>query len=289
MNDGFTGTGVALVTPFTKENKIDFSALTRIVNHVVDGGVENLVVLGTTGENATLSKDEKKAVVGHVISANNKRIPIIVGIGGNDTREVIDTIKQTDFSNIQSILSVAPYYNRPSQQGIYEHFAAVADSSPVPVIIYNVPGRTATNIKADTTVKLANDFKNIIGVKEASGDLIQVMQIIKNKPAHFNVISGDDSLTLPMVHMGASGVISVIANSYPAQFSEMVRLALRGDKERANKIHYELLDTIQVLFEEGSPAGVKASLELLGLCGRNVRLPLIEASDNLVNKLRTFQ
>ena len=288
MNDGYTGTGVALVTPFTSDNKIDFDALERIVKHVTDGGVEHLVVLGTTGESATLNKEEKHAVVDTVIKANSKQLNTIVGIGGNNTAEIVNTINETDFKNIHAILSVAPYYNKPSQQGIYEHFAEIANASPVPVILYNVPGRTSSNISADTTLKLANDFENIIGVKEASGNFIQIMQILKEKPAHFNVISGDDSLTLPMILMGASGVISVVANSHPRDFSDMVRAALKGDRQRATEIHYQMFDLIQVLFEEGSPTGVKAGLEILGLCKRNVRLPLMPASENLIKKLKTL-
>ncbi len=288
MNDGFMGTGVALVTPFTLDKKVDFVALDRIVNHVIEGGVEHLVVLGTTGETATLEKDEKKAVVDTVIKTNRKRLPIIVGVGGNNTSEVVRTIEKSDFSGIQGILSVAPYYNRPSQQGIYEHFKAIANASPVPVIIYNVPGRTASNITAETSLRLAKDFKQIIGVKEASGDLIQIMQILKAKPKDFHVISGDDAFTVPMIHLGASGVISVIANSHPREYSDMVRAAIAGDKQKANESHYKLLDLIQVLFEEGSPTGLKAALEIMGLCNRDVRLPLVSASDGLITKLKNL-
>lgn len=288
MNDGYTGTGVALVTPFTSDKKIDFDSLEKIVNHVIEGGVEHLIVLGTTGESATLDKDEKQAVIEAVVKANRKRLPVIIGIGGNNTREIVNTIEHTNFENIEAILSVTPYYNKPSQQGIYEHFAAIANASPVPVILYNVPGRTASNITAETTLRLAGDFENILGIKEASGDFVQIMKILKDKPAHFHVISGDDALTLPMIHMGASGVISVIANSHPRQFSDMVRAALKGDFRSANEIHFNLLQLIIALFEEGSPAGVKATLELLGLCSRHVRLPLIEASDNLIKKLKAL-
>lgn len=288
MNDGFMGTGVALVTPFTLDKKVDFVALDRIVNHVIEGGVEHLVVLGTTGETATLEKDEKKAVVDTVIKTNRKRLPIIVGVGGNNTSEVVRTIEKSDFSGIQGILSVAPYYNRPSQQGIYEHFKAIANASPVPVIIYNVPGRTASNITAETSLRLAKDFKQIIGVKEASGDLIQIMQILKAKPKDFHVISGDDAFTVPMIHLGASGVISVIANSHPREYSDMVRAAIAGDKQKANESHYKLLDLIQVLFKEGSPTGLKAALEIMGLCNRDVRLPLVSASDGLITKLKNL-
>jgi 4-hydroxy-tetrahydrodipicolinate synthase len=288
MNDGFMGTGVALVTPFTSEKKVDFAALERVVNHVIEGQVQYLVVLGTTGETATLKKEEKQAVVAAVLKANRKRLPVVIGMGGNDTDEVVHSIKETDLSDFAAVLSVAPYYNRPTQQGLYEHFAAIAKACPLPVILYNVPSRTASNISSETVLHLANNFKNIIGVKEASGNFAQIMQIIKNKPAHFRVISGDDSLTLPLIYLGASGVISVIANSHPHEFSGMVRAALNHEHDKANELHYKLLDLIHALFEEGSPAGVKAALELQGLCGKEVRLPLVAASDNLVKKLKSL-
>lgn len=282
----FTGTGVALVTPFRKDNSIDFEALDRIVNHVIKGGVEFLVALGTTGENSTLSAHEKKQVVDRVIKASDKRVPVVIGIGGNNTAAVIDTINKTDFEGIAGILSVAPYYNKPSQNGMYQHFSEIALVSPRPVILYNVPGRTSSNLAAETVVKLAGDHSNIVAVKEASGNLSQIMQIIKNKPAHFNVISGDDGLTLPMVHLGGKGVISVIANAWPAEYSSMVRAALSRDCNTANELHYKLLDMIVALFEEGSPAGVKAALEIIGLCSDHVRLPLIPASDQLKSKIK---
>jgi 4-hydroxy-tetrahydrodipicolinate synthase len=286
MNEGFMGTGVALVTPFDSNKKIDFTALEKIVNHVINGGVEHLVVLGTTGESATLDKEEKEAVVKAVVEINKGRRSVVVGMGGNSTHQVVHTIEKTDFTGIDAILSVAPYYNKPSQEGIFEHFAAIAKASPVPVVLYNVPGRTASNISATTAVRLAEKYPNIIGVKEASGNFQQIMQIIKDKPDHFNVISGDDSFTVPMIHLGAKGVISVVANSHPKGYSRMVRAALEGNRDRANTLQFSFLDLIQALFEEWSPAGVKATLELMGLCKRHVRLPLTPASDKLIGKLK---
>ncbi len=286
MTDPLTGTGVALVTPFRSDRSIDFEALDRVLDHVIEGGIEYVVALGTTGESVTLSKEEKKEVVGYIIKSVDQRVPVIVGIGSNDTYSVLETIKNTDFTGIAGILSVSPYYNKPSQKGLYEHFSAISKVSPVPVIIYNVPSRTSSNINAETIVWLASNHKNIIGVKEASGNLIQIMQIIKNKPAHLHVISGDDSFTLPMIYLGGSGVISVVANSYPQQYSDMVRAALKKEFKKANELHYLLLDYITALFEEGSPTGIKAALEIMGLCEKTLRLPLVQASDSLTEKLR---
>jgi 4-hydroxy-tetrahydrodipicolinate synthase len=286
MTEGFTGTGVALVTPFLNDKSIDFKGLENVVNHVINGGVEYVVALGTTGEPATLTKDEKKLVVDCIVKTVNSRIPIVIGIGGNNTSEVIETIKTTNLKGISAILSVSPYYNKPTQRGIYEHFSAIAKESPLPLIVYNVPSRTASNINADTILKLAASNKNIIGVKEASGDLVQIMKIIKSKPAHFKVISGDDALTLPMLYVGAAGVISVIANSHPREFSDLVRAALKNDTQKANSLQFKVLDFIGSLFEEGSPAGVKAALELAGVCSREVRLPLVSASPDLIMKLQ---
>lgn len=285
MTESFMGTGVALVTPFSPDKSVDYEALDRVVNHVIGGGVEYVVVLGTTGEIATLSKEEKKQVVKQVIKSTNGRVPVVIGIGGNNTADVVETIQQSDLSGISAILSVAPYYNRPSQQGLYEHFSAIAEASPRPVIVYNVPGRTSSNINAETTLKLANDHKNIIATKEASGNFSQVMQIIKYKPAHFQVISGDDTLTFPMICIGGTGVISVVANAYPKQYSDMVRAALKADLKTAGRLHYQLTDFINALFEEGSPTGVKAALELMKVCGKEVRLPLVSASEALLKKI----
>jgi len=288
MTNAILGTGVALVTPFHSNRGIDVEALHRVVNHVIEGSVEYVVALGTTGESVTLSKEEKNQVVQEVIKTVNWRIPVVVGIGGNDTFNVLETIRDTDFSGISGILSVAPYYNKPTQQGLFEHFSEIAKASPVPVILYNVPSRTSSNINAETIIRLASTHKNILAVKEASGNFNQIMQIIKNKPGHFHVISGDDSLTLPMVHLGSSGVISVIANSHPKHFSDMVRAALKHEYRKANELHYKMLDFMGALFEEGSPAGIKAALEVMGLCGKTVRLPLVSVSDSLQKKLKTM-
>ncbi|MBN2610066.1 MAG: 4-hydroxy-tetrahydrodipicolinate synthase [Bacteroidales bacterium] len=281
----FKGTGVAIVTPFREDGTIDFRSLGKLIEHIIAKGVEYVVALGTTGENVTLSKDEKKAVVNHVVDVVGRRVPVVVGMGGNNTQEVINGIKGADFDGVDAILSVAPYYNKPSQKGLYLHFKTIADVSPVPVIIYNVPGRTGSNISADTTVRLAKENKNIVAIKEASNDLCQIMNIIKNKPKNFLVISGDDANTLPIIALGGSGVISVVANAYPKEFSDMVRLALQCDIQAAAEIHYKLLDMIWALFAEGSPSGIKAVLEVFGLVKNHVRLPLVPVSDEHYKKL----
>ncbi len=237
----FSGTGVAIVTPFRNDGSVDFKSLGKLLEHIIKGGVDYVVPLGTTGESVTLTKDEKKAVVNFVTDTVSSRIQVVIGIGGNNTQEIIDSVNQFDFSNVDGLLSVSPYYNKPSQQGIYEHFRAIASTSPVPVIVYNVPGRTGSNISAETTLKLARDIKNIVAIKEASGNLAQVMQIIRNKPRDFQVISGDDLLTLPMLAIGGTGVISVIANACPKQFSDMVNLGLSGNFDKASVLHYKLL------------------------------------------------
>ena len=281
----FNGTGVAIITPFRNDSSIDFKSLEKILEHIISGGVDYVVVLGTTGESVTLSKDEKKAVINYVIDTVDKRIPVVVGIGGNNTQEILNTIGATEYDNVDAILSVSPYYNKPSQQGIYLHFKAIATASPVPVILYNVPGRTGSNITAETTLKLAGEFNNIVAVKEASGNFTQIMQIIKYKPKNFQVISGDDAITLPMIAVGASGVISVVANAFPKEFAAMVNFALKGDLAKANALHYKLLDIINALFEEGSPSGVKAVLEILKIARNNVRLPLAPVSEKHYAKL----
>ena len=278
MPDRLIGTGVAIVTPFHESGNIDFGSLGKIVEHVVSNGVNYIVALGTTGESATLSKDEKVAVLDFVIESVNKRVPVVAGIGGNNTQEVIHTIKTMSFEGIDAILSVCPYYNRPQQKGIYSHFKAIAGICPVPVILYNVPSRTACNMTAETTLKLAADFENIIGIKEASGNMIQCMEILKNKPHDFLFISGDDALTLPLLALGADGVISVVANAFPQQFSEMVSLGLKGKFNKARIIHYLLLEYMEALFMDGSPSGIKASMEIMNLCKSNVRLPLVKVN-----------
>ncbi len=278
-NNQFKGTGVAIVTPFNKDYSVDYKSLGKLVNHIIKGGVEYIVVLGTTGESVTLTKEEKKSIVKHVIETTNNRVPLVLGLGGNNTQEIVNSLKVTsDFNGIDAILSVSPYYNKPNQRGIYQHYKAIAEESPVPVILYNVPGRTSSNITADTTLKLAKDFKNIIAIKEASGNLEQCMKIIKHRPKDFLVISGDDMLTLPMVAAGADGVISVVANAYPKDFSEMTRQILARNVKEAQKLHYKLTDIIEQLFADGNPAGIKAVLELLNICKSNLRLPLVEVN-----------
>lgn len=282
----FSGTGVAIVTPFRKDGSLDFTSLGKLLEYIIKGGVDYVVPLGTTGESVVLTKDEKKAVVCFVTDTVAGRIPVVVGIGGNNTQEVLDSVSGFDFSGIDGLLSVSPFYNKPSQQGIYAHFKAVAGISPVPVIIYNVPGRTGSNIAAETTVKLAHDIKNIVAIKEASGNFAQMMQIMMHKPKDFEVLSGDDLLTLPMMALGATGVISVVANACPADFSNMVNQALKGDFVKAGVLHYKLTDLINALFEEGSPAGIKAVLESLNICQNHLRLPLVPVNDGLRKKLQ---
>jgi 4-hydroxy-tetrahydrodipicolinate synthase len=281
----FKGTGAAIVTPFRNDGSVDFKSLGKLLEHIIKGGVNYVVALGTTGESVTLSKDEKKAVVNFVTDTISGRIPVIMGIGGNNTQEILDVINHQDFSGIDAILSVSPYYNKPSQQGLYLHFKAIANASPVPVILYNVPGRTGSNIAAETTIKLANEFNSIVAIKEASGNIAQIMQIINLKPKDFQVISGDDALALPIIAIGGTGVISVMANAYPKELSEMINHALKGDLIKANVIHYKLLDLINALFEEGNPPGIKALLEILKITSNNVRLPLAQVSDKHYSKL----
>ena len=281
----FRGTGVALITPFDKNGVIDFIALEKMVNHVINGGIDYLVALGTTAETPTLSEKEKEEVVSSIIKYNNKRVPIILGMGGNNTHALTESIKKYDFTNIDGILSVAPYYNKPTQEGIYEHFKAVSEASPLPIILYNVPGRTSSNISTETCIKLARNFENIVAVKEASGDFAQVMEIIRTKPENFHVVSGDDAITFPMISLGGSGVISVIGNAFPSEFSQMVKLALDNSYEEALKIHYKLLPFVETIFAEGNPAGIKAFLKQLGICTEEVRLPLIKASKKLFKKV----
>jgi 4-hydroxy-tetrahydrodipicolinate synthase len=288
MASKFSGTGVAVVTPFHMYGTIDFSALEKILNHIIDGGVDFVLALGTTSEAATLSKDEKNAIVNFFIETVNKRIPIMLGLGGNNTQEVINTIKSISFEGIDGILSVSPYYNKPQQKGIFQHFKSIASASPVPVYLYNVPSRTSSNMTAETVLRLANSVSNIVGIKEASGDMGQIMEIINGKPKDFVVLSGDDILTLPMISMGAEGVISVIANAIPKEYSEMVSLGMRGKFNKARLIHYKLLDIMNTLFADGNPGGVKAALDKLGLCGNNLRLPLVKVNKSVNFKLSTL-
>ena len=275
------GTGVALITPFTADNQVDVPALERIVEYVIAGGVEFIVALGTTSEAPTLTKEEKQLVCNTIVRVNNKRVPLVIGIGGNNTQNVIEEIKNTQLDDFVAILSVTPYYNKPSQAGMYAHFAAIAQASPLPIILYNVPGRTGVSMTAETIVSLATNFSNITAVKEASGNLVFDMQLLKQLPAGFTFLSGDDGTTLPSVYMGGKGAISVIGIAYPAEFSQMVRLGLEGKVAEANQLHYGLLPKIGLAFKEGNPRGIKAILAAKGLCEPYVRLPLVEASAEL--------
>ncbi len=279
------GAGVALVTPFNKDFTIDFNSLEKLINYVIDGGINYLVILGTTGESVTLTKEEKNQIIAFCKKINNSRIPLILGIGGSSTNQVIDDIDCADLIGIDAILSVSPAYNKPTQEGIYQHYKSIARSTELPIILYNVPSRTSSNIEAETTLRLANDINNVVAIKEASGNLDQINKIIKNKPCEFSVLSGDDALTLPMINLGAKGVISVIGQSFPKDFSKMVNLALDGFQSKANKIHLDLYDFYKPLYREGNPVGIKACLELQGLCNSTVRLPLVSASKHVFNSL----
>ena len=271
----FSGTGVALVTPFNESGDIDFTALTKIVEHVLKGNVDYLLVMGTTGESVVLSKEEREAVIDHVLKVNDGNCPVVLGIGGNNTAAVVAQIESQDFFGISGILSVSPYYNKPNQRGIYAHYSAIAEACPVPIILYNVPSRTGCMISAETTLSLAEDFENIVATKEASGNLDAIMEIIRNKPKGFAVISGDDALALPLMALGAKGVISVIANGFPLKMSSMIRFGLEGNYVAARKIHYELVELIRNIFHDGNPAGIKAVLDHLELAEKFVRLPLV--------------
>ena len=284
----FVGTGVALVTPFKKDFSVDFEALERIINHVIEGGVEYLVVLGTTGEPATLTPEEKELVIDAIVKVNSKRLPLVLGVGGNNTMQLVEELQTRDCSNFCAILSVSPYYNKPTQEGIYQHFSAIAKASPLPVILYNVPGRTASNMLPSTVIRLAKEFSNIIGIKEAAGDIVQAMKIIQNKPKGFLVISGDDMITLPMVLSGGSGVISVIGEGFPKEFSQMVRLGLERKVDEAYALHYKIADATDMIFEQGNPAGIKQVFNALGLAENTVRLPLIEVNEDLANRINHF-
>lgn len=282
------GTGVALVTPFKKDFSVDVEALKRIVNYQIDNGIDYMVVLGTTGEPATLKKEEKELVIKTIIETNNGRLPLVLGVGGNNTAEVVEELKTRDFTGFTAVLSVSPYYNKPTQEGIYQHFKAIAEASPLPVILYNVPGRTASNVLPSTVIRLANDFKNIVAIKEAAGDIVQAMKLIQGAPKGFLVISGDDMVTLPMVLAGGAGVISVIAEGFPKQFSEMVRLGLERKVDEAYKLHYQIADSIDMIFEQGNPAGVKEIFKTLGLSENTVRLPLVNVNEDLAGRIEQF-
>lgn len=282
----FYGTGVALVTPFNDDSTIDFRGLEKLINFQIEGGVEYLVSLGTTGETATLSKEEKKAVWEFTAKVVDKRVPLVAGIGGNSTNNIVRDLQSFNAEGYDAILSVSPYYNKPNQEGIYLHYKAIAESSPLPVILYNVPGRTGSNISAETTLRLAHDFNNIIGTKEASGNFEQFSFILKDKPENFLLISGDDPVALPMIAMGAAGVISVVANACPEIFSRMIRLCLEERFKEAQPLHLQLVQLIRLLFIDGSPGGVKSALSCLDICSDTVRLPLAGVSEDTLNKIQ---
>ncbi|MCX6291738.1 MAG: 4-hydroxy-tetrahydrodipicolinate synthase [Bacteroidetes bacterium] len=282
------GTGVALVTPFHKDGNIDFKSFKKLIERCIDQKVEYLVPLGTTGESVTLTRDEKRAVLDFVVEVNDKRVPVVLGLGGNNTQELVNMIEECDFEGVDALLSVSPYYNRPSQRGIFQHYKSIANASPVPVILYNVPARTGSNIDAETTLELAHEIKNIVGIKEASGNLEKVMRILKGKPKDFLVISGDDALTLPLIACGGDGVISVIANAYPKDFSEMVRNAMEGNFDKARKLNFKLMEITHAIFVDGNPSGVKGLLSVMNICSEHVRLPLVSVGKATLNKFETM-
>ncbi|PCH76928.1 MAG: 4-hydroxy-tetrahydrodipicolinate synthase [Flavobacteriaceae bacterium] len=284
----FFGTGVALVTPFNADKSVDIAGLERLVKFQISNGINYLVVLGTTGEPATLTTEEKELVKKTIIKANNAVLPLVLGIGGNNTAEVVEAVKNTDLSDFDAVLSVSPYYNRPSQEGIYQHFMAVGDACPKPLMIYNVPSRTGSNIEVDTVLRLANDCKNIFAVKEAAGDMVQAMALIQNAPSGFMVISGDDAIALPMTLAGGAGVISVIGQGLPEKFAKLIDLGLQNDAKNSFTLQYQILDSIELIFSEGNPAGIKAMLQQLDICSDEVRLPLVKASADLHQKIQTF-
>lgn len=282
------GTGVALVTPFKKDLSIDHKALANIVDFNINNGTDYLVISGTTGESVTISRQEKQAIIKTISQTNKDRVPMVLGIGGNNTAQVVEEIKNTDLSKMTAILSVAPYYSKPTQEGLYQHFKAVAEASPIPVVLYNVPGRTSKNMEPETVLRLARDFKNIVAVKEAAGIMSQYLQLLKDKPEDFMIISGDDDLALPVTLAGGSGVISVIGQSFPKEFSKMIHLGIKGDAKEAYKLHFKLMDITKLIFSENNPAGIKAVFNAMNLCEDTVRLPLVPASDELKQKIKEF-
>ncbi len=284
----FAGTGVALVTPFNSDSSIDFNSLEKVVNHVIAGGVNFLVALGSTGETPTLSREEQHQVLSFIVEKCNGRVPVVCGIAGNNTAEVVNNVKTYDLTGVSGILSASPHYNKPSQEGIYQHFKAIATATTLPIILYNVPGRTGSNMAPATVLRLANEFSNIVAIKEASGNLSQCMELVQGKPAHFAILSGDDDLFICQAAIGMEGVISVAANSYPKQFTTMVNHLLKGDFASGRELHYRLIDGIRLLFAEGNPTGVKCTLDELGVCPAYVRLPLVPATDELRKKIKAY-
>jgi 4-hydroxy-tetrahydrodipicolinate synthase len=284
----FVGTGVALITPFKEDLSVDFDALVKLVNFNIDNGINYLVINGTTAESATISKEEKLRIIAIIIKTNAGRVPLVLGIGGNNTLEVIKEIQTTDLSNIDGVLSVVPYYSKPTQEGFYQHFKALAQVSDVPIILYNVPGRTAKNMSAVTTIRLANDFENIVGIKEAGNNMQQYLELLKNKPTDFLIISGDDDLALGITLAGGSGVISVIGQAYPKEFSTLINCGLEGKNKEGYAIHFKMMAIIDAIFEENNPAGIKTVLQALEICVNTVRLPLVKASAQLEEKIVRF-
>ena len=286
--DTIKGTGVALITPFNEDFSIDYDSLEELINYQINGGIDFLVVMGTTGESATLSSQEKMEVITFCKKINNCRLPIVLGIGGNNTFALIEEIKSTDLEGIDAILSVSPYYNKPTQDGIYLHYKMISEACSLPIILYNVPGRTSSNISANTTLRLANDFENIVAIKEASGDLVQIEKIINDRPNNFLVLSGDDGLTSKIIEIGGDGVIAVIGQSHPKEFSKMINTGLAGDFVKANQLHEKLNPIYSPLYQDGNPAGIKAILNIMGICKNILRPPLVEVTDETYNTLKRF-
>ncbi|MCB0383189.1 MAG: 4-hydroxy-tetrahydrodipicolinate synthase [Psychroserpens sp.] len=282
----FQGTGIAIITPFKEDLSVDYSALVNLVNYNIENGTDYIVISGTTGESVTITKGEKKTIIETIVKANKGRVPLVLGIGGNNTAEVIHEIQSTDLSEIDAILSVSPYYSKPTQEGIYQHFKAISNTCPIDIIMYNVPGRTSSNMTPETTLRLAADFSNIIAVKEAGNNVHQYLKLLKDKPEDFQVISGDDDLVLGVVLAGGAGVISVIGQALPKQFSKMIRLGLEGKAKEAYDIHFQLMDITGLIFSENNPAGIKAVLECLNLAKSNVRLPLVQATESLKKAIK---
>ena len=284
----FVGMGVALITPFNKDLTVDFKALTNLVNFNIENGTDYLVINGTTGESATISESEKQQIIDVIVKTNNKRVPLVLGIGGNNTSEVVKELSARDLSDIDGVLSVAPYYSKPTQEGFYQHYKAIANATEKPIILYNVPGRTAKNMEPSTILRLANDFTNVVGVKEAGNNQQQYFRLIKDKPKDFLVISGDDDLALGVTLAGGSGVISVIGQAFPKEFSSMIQLGLNGENKKAFDIHFKLMDIIDFIFEENNPAGIKTVLEGLNICSDDVRLPLVKTTEDLRVRIFNF-
>ncbi|WP_439129076.1 4-hydroxy-tetrahydrodipicolinate synthase [Polaribacter sp.] len=284
----FVGTGVALITPFNEDLSVDFNALEKLVNYNIENGTNYLVINGTTAESATISKQERQEIINAIVKINANRIPLVLGIGGNNTLAVVEDIKSTDLSNIDGILSVAPYYSKPTQEGFYQHFKSIAQATEKPIILYNVPGRTAKNMDAATTIRLAKDFKNVVGVKEAGNNTQQYLELLRDKPADFLVISGDDDLALGITLAGGSGVISVIGQAYPKAFSSMINCGLEGKNKEGYATHFKMMEIIDLIFAENNPAGIKTVLQELGICKNTVRLPLVKASKDLEGRIATF-